>query len=175
MKKVSLIFKEASEQHIKSKIKDSSAFFLVKYSGLSSPDLTVLRQSLKSARANMFVVKNSVAKRALKDSGLPAMLDYLQGPCGLVFTKEEPIDASKVLCSFSKEHEQLKLQTGYFADKLLAKNDIEALAKLPSKEVLRVQVVGVLNAPMASLVILLNQTLRKFVYCLDRIRLKKNA
>lgn len=173
MKKIGLVVKEASENRIKNSLKSSNAFFVVKYSGLSSPDLTALRQSLKVAQASMFVAKNSVARRALKDSGLEAIIKTIEGPCGLIFVNEEPVNASKALCNFSKEHEQLKLEAGFLENKVLGQKDIEALAKLPSKEVLRAQVVMVLNSPIWRLVVTLNQILAKFVYCLDQIKQKK--
>jgi large subunit ribosomal protein L10 len=173
MKKIGLIIKEASENRIKNNLKGSNAFFIVRYSGLSSPDITTLRQSLKTARANLFVVKNSVARRALKTSGLEEMVKSLEGPCGLIFVNDEPIDASKVLYNFAKEHEQLKLQAGRFEDKILERKDIESLAKLPDKLTLRTQTVIALKSPITSFVMVLHHTLRKFVICLDQIKQKK--
>ncbi|MDO8662811.1 MAG: 50S ribosomal protein L10 [Candidatus Omnitrophota bacterium] len=172
MKKIGLIFKEASENRIKSTLKDSDAVFIVKYSGVSSPDLCSLRLTLRSSRASLFVVKNSVARRALKDSSLEPLLKNIDGPCGLVFIKDEPVAASQVLCNFTKEHEQLKLEGGTLKDKIIEKKDIEYMSKLPSKEVLRAQVVGALNSPISGLVITLNQVLAKFVICLDQIKQK---
>lgn len=173
MKKLGLLFKEVSEGQIKSTLKESSALFIVKYSGLSSPDLSALRQNLRSSNARLFVVKNSVARRALKSSGLDALIKSVEGPCGLVFVKDEPVVTSKVLCNFVKEHEPLKLEGGFLKDKVLKKSDIEALAKLPSKETLRAQIVMTLNSPISGLVIALNQVLAKFVYCIDQIKQKK--
>jgi large subunit ribosomal protein L10 len=173
MKKIGLIVKEASENRIKDNLKNASAFFIVKYSGLSSPDLTALRQSLKVAGANMFVAKNSVARRALKDSRFQTILKTVEGPCGLIFVNEEPISASKALCNFSKDHEQLKLEAAFLEDKILGQKDIEALAKLPGKEVLRTQLVMLLNSPISRLAVTLNRISAKFVYCLDQIRQKR--
>lgn len=173
MKKLGALFKETSENRIKDTLKESSAVFIVKYSGVSSPDLSSLRLSLKNSRANLFVVKNSVARRALRDSGLELIVKSIEGPCGLVFIKDEPVDASKVLCNFSRDHAQLQLEGGTLADKVLAKKDIELIAALPSKQVLRQQVVMTLNSPIAKLAMVLNQTLRKFVYCLDQVKQKK--
>ncbi len=175
MKKIGLIFKEASENRIKSTLKDSDAVFIIKYSGVSSPDLCSLRQTLKGSRASLFVVKNSVARRALKDSTLEPLIKNIDGPCGLVFIKDEPVAASQVLCNFTKDHEHLKLEGGTLKDKIIEKKDIEHMAKLPSKEVLRAQVVGALNSPISGLVITLNQVLAKFVYCLDQIKQKKTT
>jgi large subunit ribosomal protein L10 len=172
MKKIGLLVKEISESRIKEIVKDSSAVFIIKYSGLSSPDLSKLRQNLKNSHANLFVVKNSVARRALGNLGLELIIRYIEGPCGLVFAKDEPVGPSKVLYAFLKEHEQLKLEGGFLKDKVLRDKDIECLAKLPSREVLRAQVVMTLNSPISGLVFTLNQILAKFVYCLEQIRQK---
>lgn len=173
MKKIGLVVKEVSEKKIKERLKDSDSFFVLGYSGLSCPDITSLRQSLKDAKSNLFVVKNTVARRALKGSGLELMIKAVEGPCGFVFVKEEPVAASKILCNFKKDHEKLRLEGGLLKDKLLDKSGIEALAKLPSIEVLRARVVGSLNAPISGLVLVLNQVLKKFVICLDQIKQKK--
>jgi len=175
MKKLGLLFREVSEGRIKSSLKQSKSIFIVKYSGLSSPDLTNLRQSLRGANASFFVVKNSVARRALKGSVLEPLVKNIEGPCGMVFVKDEPVGASSALCTFAKGHEQLKLEIGFLEDRVLEKKDIEALAKLPSKEVLRAQVVMTLNSPISKLAIVLSQMLKKFVYCLDQIKQKKTG
>lgn len=175
MKKLGLIFKETSENRIKETLKDSSALFIVKYSGLSGPALNTLRMSLRHSNASFFVVKNSVARRALKSIGQETLVSSVEGPCGLVFVRDEPVGVSKVLCDFQKEHEPLKLERGLLKDKIIEKKDIESMSRLPSKEVLRAQVVGALNSPISGLVITLNQVLAKFVICLDQIRQKKQG
>lgn len=175
MKKIGLVFKEVSESRIKTTLKDSDAVFIIKYSGVASPDLCTLRQTLKGSKASLFVVKNSVARRALKDSGLEVLVKNIEGPCGMVFIKEEPVAVSKSLFEFVKEHEQLKIEGGSLKDKVLEKSDIEAMSKLASKEVLRAQVVMTLNSPISGIVITLNQILAKFVYCIDQIKQKKES
>jgi len=174
MKKISVIFKEVSTDRIKKNLKESDSLFIINYLKLSSPDMSALRQSLRDSNARLFVVKNTVARRALKDAGLEAVINTVDGPCGLVFAKDEPVSVSKALYDFVKAHEQLKLQGGYLQEKVLTKSDIEALAKLPSKDVLRAQVVGALNAPISGFVGVLSQTLKKFIYCLDQIKNRKN-
>jgi large subunit ribosomal protein L10 len=175
MKKLGLVFKETSENRIKKSLKDSSTFFIVKYSGLSGPDLNVLRQSLRGANAEFFVVRNNIAKRALKDYANDDLLKLISGPVGLVFVKEEPVGTSKVLYNFSKDHENLKLEGGLLDQKLINKSVIESLAKLPSREVLIFQTVCALKAPINGLVMVLKGNLRKFVFCLEQIKQKKPA
>ena len=175
MKKIGLIFKETSENRIKNTLKESNAVFIVKYSGVKSPDMSALRISLRGSNASLFVVKNSVARRALKASGLETIVKGIDGPCGLVFVKDEPVAVSNVLCNFTKDHEAMKLEGGSMNEKVLEKKDIEAMSKLPSREVLLAQVVGALNAPISGFVITLNQLLAKFVICLDQIKQKKEG
>ena len=173
MKKLGLLFRETLENRIKDNLKQSNSIFVITYSKLSSPDLTGLRRALKSSRAALFVAKNSIVRRALKNTGLEALSNLVQGPCGLVFTRDEPVDASRVLCDFSKNHEHLKLEGGLLRDKILETKDIQALAKLPSKEILRAQVVMGLKSPIFSIVAVLKGNLRKLVYCLEQIKNKK--
>lgn len=175
MKKLGLLVKETTEKSLKNRLKDSSSLFIINYLGVSSPDICSLRQKLTDQGASLFVAKNSVARRALRDSGFEVLCDRIAGPSGFVFVKDNPVGTSKVLSDFVKTNDKLKLEGGYLQDKILDKKDIEALAKLPSKEVLRAQVVMTLNAPIRGLVVTLNQVLKKFVYCLDQIKNKKSA
>ena len=174
MKKIGLLVKETSGSRIKDSFKSSKGLIIVKYSGVSSPDMSSLRKTLKGAGANLFVVKNSVARRAMKELGLNDLIGSVEAPCGMIFFKDEPVDTSRVLCTFRKDHEKLVLEGGFLVDRLLTRKDIETMSKLPSRDALRAQVVGVLNRPISGLVIVLNQTLKKFVYCLDQVKQKKS-
>ena len=173
MIKLGLVFKETSEKQIKDDLKKAQAVFIVKYLGVASSRMSALRQSLTSATAKVLVVKNSVARRALKDCGLEVLVKNIEGPCGIVFAADEPVATSRVLYDFSRGNEHFKLESGFLKDRLLEKKDIEALAKLPGKEVLRAQAVMTLKSPLSGLVMVLAGNLRKLVYCLDQIKNKK--
>lgn len=173
MKKLGVLFRETLEDNLKKQLKESDTIFIIQYSKLSSPDLTTLRQALKGINATLFVAKNNITRRALKESKFEDLAKFVEGPCGLVFSKGEPVDASRALYNFYREHEQLKLECGLLKDKILNKTDIEAIAKLPNKDILRAQAVMALKSPITGLVFVLKQTLTKFVYCVDQIRNKK--
>ncbi|MCK9571880.1 MAG: 50S ribosomal protein L10, partial [Candidatus Omnitrophica bacterium] len=160
---------------IKDIYKSSKGFLVVKYSGVSSPDMSILRKSLKGTGVDMLVVKNSIARRAMKDLGLEQLVPTVETPCGMIFFRDEPVEASKVLCSFNKEKEKLVFAGGYLNEKLLAKEDIVAMSKLPSREVLLTKVVCTLNGPISGLAIVLNQVLKKFVVCLDQVKQKRTV
>ncbi len=173
MKKIGQIIKEASESRIKDSFKLSKGLIIIKYSGVTSPDMSTLRKTLKVSGSDLFVVKNSIAKRAMKELGLEDLAKSIETPCGMIFFKDEPVDVSKILCAFRKDHAKLVLEGGLLQDKILTLKDIEIMSTLASKDALRAQVVGTLNAPISKFVIVLNQTLKKFVYCLDQIKQKK--
>ena len=173
MKKVSLIVKEVSENRIKESIKQSGSFLIVKYSGVSSPDMSNLRMALRAVEADMFVVRNTTARRAVKDFGNDDLMKLIDGPCGFVFFKDEPVAASKVLYGFAKDHEKLKLEGGLLKDRVLGVKDIEQMAKLPSREMLRAQAVMALKSPINGIVGVLKGSLRKLVWCMVEIKNKK--
>lgn len=175
MKKIGLLVKETSENRIKNSFKKSKGLIIVKYSGVSSPDMSSLRKTLKGAGANLFVVKNSIARRALKDLGIKDLIPSVETPCAMIFFKDEPVDTSRALCAFRKGHEKLILEGGFLAEKLLTQKDIEIMSNLPSKDMLRAQVVMTLNSPILKLVLVLNQTLKQFVYCLEQIKKTKSS
>jgi len=175
MEKLSLVFKETLENRIKKYFKESDSIFIIRYSRLSSPELTTLRQSLRGSKATLFITKNSVVRRGLKSLGLEDLIKSIEGPCGLVFAREDPVVTSRALYDFSKQHEQLKLEAGFLEDKILGKKDIESLACLPRKEVLRYQAVVVLKSPISGLVMVLKGNLRRLVYCLEQIKSKNLA
>lgn len=173
MKKVGLLFREALENRIRSYLKESSSIFIIRYSKLHSLDLSILRQSLRNSSARLFVAKNTIVKRALCNLRLDSLVKFIEGPCGLVFIKNDPVNASRVLYNFFKKNEQLKLEGGILGDRILNSKDIEILAKLPSKEILRIQVAMAIKSPIQRLALVLNQPLIKFVWCLNQIKNKK--
>lgn len=175
MKKIGLIVKEASGNRIKTSLQEAVAVFIIKYPGLSSPDMSALRLALRAAKASFFVVKNSVARRVLKETSRDSLLKNIDGQCGFIFVKEEPVAVSKALWEFFKTHEKLKIEGGILADRILESKDIEAMSRLPSRGELRAQVVCALNAPIANLVMTLNQLTVNLVMCLDQIRQKKTG
>ena len=83
------------------------------------------------------------------------------------------MEASKVLFNFTKDHVNLILAGGLLKDKLLSSKDIEALAKLPSREVLLTQAVMAIKSPITGFVFVLKGNLRKLVFCLEQIKQKK--
>jgi large subunit ribosomal protein L10 len=134
----------------------SPFFILVDYKGLSVGHLTELRKRLTKAGAEIHIVKNSIFRLAAKEAGVADLNGTLAGQVAVVTGQRDISTAAKVVKTFGKELDKLKVHFGYLNNQRLDQASILTLADLPSIEVLRAQFLGVLNAPASKLVRLLS-------------------
>jgi large subunit ribosomal protein L10 len=134
----------------------SPFFIVVDYRGLNVGHLTELRKRLIKAGAEVHVVKNSIFRIAAKEAGVADLNGTLTGQLALVTGQRDISTAAKVVKTFGAEFDRLKIRFGYLKNQRLADAEILALADLPSMEVLRGMLLGVLNAPATKLVRLLH-------------------
>src|SRR5512132_31299 len=116
-----------------------------------------LRNRLAPAGAEVRVVKNSFLKRAMSDSGLPDVADKLSGQTAIVMGQKDVAPVAKILKTFAAEFKVAALKIGVIDKSILSAQEIEALADLPSREVLLAQLLGLLMSPATKLVRLLNE------------------
>ena len=128
---------------------------LTEYRGLTVRQLSDLRKQLKGASAEYKVVKNRLARIAIKDSALDGLGKHLTGPTGVAYTRHDPVSVAKALQAFVKNNPALTIKVGVVEGKVLEPSALKSLAELPSKEALRAQLVGALQGPMSQLVSLL--------------------
>ena len=128
---------------------------LTEYRGLTVRQLSDLRKQLKGASAEYKVVKNRLARIAIKDSALDGLGKHLTGPTGVAYTRHDPVSVAKALQAFAKNNPALTIKVGVVEGKVLEPSALKSLADLPSKEALRAQLVGALQGPMSQLVSLL--------------------
>lgn len=136
---------------------NASPFFIViGYQGLKVEQMTKLRKSLLTTGAEVHVVKNSIFRIAAKEAGVADLNGALAGQMAVVTGQKDVSAAAKALKTFAGENDKLKIKFGYLNSKRLEAADIMTLADLPSIEVLRGKLLGVINAPATKLVVLLN-------------------
>jgi len=145
---------EATVAALREVLADASTFFVVDYQGLSAGDLGKLRASVRQAGGRLLVAKNTLINVVLKEQGFDGFDATLQGPTALVLIGDDPVGPAKALTDFAKDHpKELPtakgglLQGGQVGAEALAK-----IAKLPSRDELLSQLVGVLEAPLQQLV-----------------------
>ena len=131
-------------------------FLVVDYKGLKVAPMTELRKRLHKAGAEIHVVKNSVFRVAAKEAGVADLSGSLTGQLAIVTGQKDVSSAAKVVKTFASEFDKPKVQFGYLNNQRLEAADVMTLADLPSIEVLRSKLLGVLNAPATKLVVLLN-------------------
>lgn len=138
------------------RLNNSPFFIVVDYQGLKVGPITELRKRLNKAGAEMHVVKNSIFRIAAKEAGVADLTGTLAGQLAVVTGRKDVSSAAKVLKTFSSEFEKPKLKFGYLNSQRLETKDLLTLADLPSIEVLRAKLLGLLNTPATTLVRLLN-------------------
>ena len=134
----------------------SPYFIVVDYRGLKVGPITELRKRLQRAGAEMHVVKNSIFRLAVKAAGVADVGASLNGQLAVVTGQRDVSTAAKVVKTFSAEFDKPKVQFGYLKNQRLESADIIALADLPSIEVLRSRLLGVIMAPATRLATVLN-------------------
>jgi large subunit ribosomal protein L10 len=136
---------------------NASPFFIViGYQGLKVSHMTELRKRLGTAGAEVHVVKNSIFRIAAKESGVAELNGSLAGQMAVVTGQKDISAAAKALKNFAAEFDKLKVKFGYLNNQRLEEAGIIALADLPSLDVLRAKIMGLLNAPATKLVTLIN-------------------
>jgi large subunit ribosomal protein L10 len=134
----------------------SPFFIVVGYQGLKVTHFTEFRSRLRKAGAEVHVVKNSIFAIAAKESGVSDMNGSLAGQIAVVTGQKDISAAAKAVKNFGAEFDKLKVKFGYLENKRLSDTELMTLADLPSIEVLRSKLLGVLNAPAQKLVTLIN-------------------
>jgi large subunit ribosomal protein L10 len=134
----------------------SPFFIVVGYQGLKVTHFSELRQRLLKAGAEVHVVKNSIFRIAAKEAGVAELNGSLTGQMAVVTGQKDISAAAKALKNFAAEFDKLKVKFGYLNNQRVEQDGIIALADLPSLDVLRAKLLGLLNAPATKLVTLIN-------------------
>ncbi len=161
---------------LREKLEKSKAVFVGEYRGMTVAQSTDLRKKVREAGGELKVAKNTLFAIAMKEAGLSALPeDMMKGPNIYALCYDDPVSVAKVLKEYANDRTQKAfiLKGGLLESQQLDLNQLMALAELPSKEVMRGQVVRTIAAPISGLVNVLAGTMRNFVTCLAQIRDKK--
>lgn len=155
------------------KLREAQAAFLVDYRGLNVEEVNDLRRKLRDIGVEYRVVKNTLLRIAIQDTGMKCLDPYLEGPTAIAIAHEEPVSSAKVLADFAKDKKKFELKVGCVQGQLYSVDDIQRLSQLPSREVLLGKILGSLNAPASNLVGVLAAVPRSLVQVLAAIQEKK--
>ena len=147
-------------------LKSQTAVFSFDYRGLSVAEITDLRRRVREAGGKYRVVKNSTAKWAFEEAGISGLDDQLVGMTGLAWCEDDPVGLAKALHEGTREFAAFEYKGGVVSARKVDSQQFEALAKLPGREALRGQLVGVIAAPIRNLMNVLEGVPRNLVLVL---------
>lgn len=157
------------------KMNAATATFVADYRGLTVDQVNDLRGKLREADVEYLVVKNTLLKLAIKDTGNACLEEFLSGPTAIAIAGDDPVAPAKVLSDFAKGHDKFELKGGSLDGKALDIAAIKALSDLPSREVLLAKMLGSINAPVSNFVGVLAAVPRSLVQVLVAVQDKKAA
>ena len=165
--------KVAEVEELSGKFAEAKIAIVSDYKGLTVPVLQELRHNLRRNDAEFRVAKNTLLIRAVEDTEYKELQDQFVGTTAVTVSSGDPVSPAKILAEFSKDHPELKIRAALLDGKLLSVDDISALSKLPSKEILLGQMLSVMNAVPTGLVQVLSGVPRTFLYALQAIKEQK--
>jgi large subunit ribosomal protein L10 len=163
--------KEQLVSELKVKIEGASALYFTDFTGLNVKRMTDLRRRLRKAGVEYVVIKNTLALRAVNESGLTAQ--PLKGPTGVVVS-QDPVTAAKVLADFAKENDQRPtVKSGLFDGQVLTETQVKQLASMPSREQMLADLGASMQAPLSMFLGAMNSLLTNFAGAVEALKVQK--
>jgi large subunit ribosomal protein L10 len=160
---------------IKDRFARASAVILADYRGLTVKEMQALRTALRETDAELRVYKNTLAQIAMRELALPDLGELLDGPTAFLFSYTDPVAPAKALVDFAKDHKVLELKGGFIDSVVTSAEGVQALASLPSREVLIAKLLGTMLNPLVGFARVLNGPVEAFARTVQAVADQKAA
>ena len=166
--------KAAVIEEVSAQVAQAGSIVLAEYRGLTVEKITQLRKQARESGVYLRVLKNTLVRRAVKDTPYEKLADQMVGPL-MYGISADPVAPAKLIASFAKANEQLVVKGGAMPNVVMDVAGVQALATMPSRDELLAKLLGTMQAPVATFVRTLNEVPTKFVRGLAAVRDKQEA
>lgn len=154
--------KKAIVAEVSAQVANAQAIIMAEYRGMEVGQMTQLRSKAREAGIYFRVIKNSLVRRVVADTPYAGLAEHMVGPLAYGISSD-PVAAAKVLHEFSKDNEKFVIKLGAMGESVMSREEVKALAALPSREELLSKLLGTMQAPITKFVQTLNEVPTKFV------------
>jgi large subunit ribosomal protein L10 len=167
--------KEAFVEDFTGKLKEAKGLYLADFTGMDVATVTALRDDLRGKGVHYIVVKNTLLRLACHNTGMDALVPFLEGPTALAYSTESEMEPARALVTFAKEHARPVIKAGIIGERLYSMEEVLQLAALPGRQELLGQVLGTIVAPLSSFLAAVNALLASPAQLTDALEKKQQS
>jgi large subunit ribosomal protein L10 len=169
--------KEKAEKvvEVREKLKKAKMAIATEFRGLTVSQMTRLRREIREVSGEYRVIKNTLVRRALKETPYSSLDGLLEGPTGWVFGYEDPVGLSKTLAKFIEENGKLTIKGGLLDGEFMDQAKVKVLAQMPSRPELQAKLLALMQAPVTQLLRLMQEPGARIVRLMETLRAQKDS